>query len=239
MLAKQVLQQEEKCKNYAESLGLDKNMIKKTDLFLQSFVHKSFAADTKEMTDHNERLEFLGDGILWAVINKILFLEHPEMPESELTLYKIALVREENLAQVARDISLENYIFISKGEERTAWRKKNAILADCLESLLWYLYIDMGSEIVENFIKKYIYSKLSVINIEPLRSYKTMVQELTQKHYKNLPVYEEEESIKDDKNNILEYISYLTVNKIKVSQGKGSNKKKAQEDAAKNYYCRN
>jgi len=71
---------------------------------LQVFIHKSFSADYKNIYVHNERLEFLGDGILGAIINKFLFLKHPEMPESELTLYKIALVREENLALVARDI---------------------------------------------------------------------------------------------------------------------------------------
>ena len=56
-----------------------------------AFVHKSYAADYKDVFTHNERLEFLGDGILGAIINKLLFVNHPEMTESDLTLYKIAL----------------------------------------------------------------------------------------------------------------------------------------------------
>jgi ribonuclease-3 len=105
-------------------------------LLLQVFIHKSFSADYINIYAHNERLEFLGDGILGAIINKLLFLKHPEMPESELTLYKIALVREENLAQVARDIGLDQMIFLSKGEEKMDGRKKDVIISDCLESFL-------------------------------------------------------------------------------------------------------
>jgi ribonuclease-3 len=81
---------------------------------LLAFVHKSYAADYKDVLTHNERLEFVGDGILGAVINKLLFLKHPEMAESDLTLYKIALVREEILAEIAKDIKLYEVVFISK-----------------------------------------------------------------------------------------------------------------------------
>jgi ribonuclease-3 len=110
---------------------------------LQTFIHKSFAADYKDIIYHNERLEFVGDGILGAVINKLLFLDHPEMPESELTLYKIALVREEILAEVARDIKLDEMLFISKGEEKTQGRKKDSILSDGVEALIGFLYIEL------------------------------------------------------------------------------------------------
>ena len=81
---------------------------------LLAFVHKSYAADYKDTVNHNERLEFVGDGILGAVINKLLFLRHKEMAESNMTLYKIALVREEILAEIAKDIKLDSMVFISK-----------------------------------------------------------------------------------------------------------------------------
>jgi len=79
-----------------------------------AFVHKSFAADYKDIFTHNERLEFVGDGVLGAVINKLLFINHQQMTEADLTLYKIALVREEILAEIARDIKLNEILFISK-----------------------------------------------------------------------------------------------------------------------------
>jgi ribonuclease III len=103
---------------------------------LLAFVHKSYAADYKDIITHNERLEFVGDGILGAVINKLLFLNHPEMAESDLTLYKIALVREEILAEIAKDIQLNEIVFISKGEEKMQGRQKDSILSDALEALI-------------------------------------------------------------------------------------------------------
>jgi ribonuclease-3 len=111
------------------------------------------------------------------------------MPESDMTLYKIALVREEILADVARDIKLNEMLFISKGEERTEGRKKDSILSDGVEALIGFLYIELGIGETEKFIKHHIYHKLENIKKSHVRSYKTMVQELVQKEHKTIPEY--------------------------------------------------
>jgi ribonuclease III len=178
----------------------------------------------------------VGDGILGAVINKMLFLNNPTMPESELTLYKIALVREEILAEVARDIHLDTVLFVSRGEERSEGRKKDSILSDALEALIGFLYIELGTEEVEQFIAKYIYSKFVGLQKTSVKSYKTMVQELVQKEFKVIPEYLDTEAEVDDKGNVLKYKSDLYLSSVKKAEGFGTNKKKAQEDAAKNYY---
>ena len=165
-----------------------------------------------------------------------MFITYPEYAESDLTLYKIALVREETLAEVAKDIHLDTYIFVSKGEEKMQGRKKNAILSDCLEALLGFLYIDLGSNVVEAFIKEYIFSKISTISKDPVKSYKTMVQEYVQKEYKELPTYKDIEHEVDEKGNSITYLSEIYIGNQKVSQGLGPNKKKAQEEAAKAFY---
>ena len=103
---------------YLESLWIPVDKIKNEELLLLAFIHKSYAADYKDTFTHNERLEFVGDGILGAIINKLLFINHQQMPESDLTLYKIALVREEILAEIAKDIKLNEIVFISKWEEK-------------------------------------------------------------------------------------------------------------------------
>ena len=236
MLPPQTLANREKLLNYAKSLDIPVEKIKNENTFLQAFVHKSFAADFKEIWDHNERLEFLWDGVLWAVICKLLFLDHPEMQESSMTLYKIALVKEETLATVARNIKLDEQILISKWEEKTQWRKKDAILCDSLESLIWYIFVDMWYQEAENFVKKYVYSMYSEIKKNPVKSYKTMVQEYVQHHTKQTPVYIDFEEVKDSRWNITKYRSDLTVWWKKLAEWFGTNKKKAQEDAAKNYY---
>lgn len=235
MLPKEVYAKKWDLLKYIHSLDISEDKIQNQDLFLQVFVHKSFAADYKHMMDHNERLEFLGDGILGAVINKLLFINYPDLAESELTLYKIALVREENLAEVAREIHLDKQIFISRGEEKMEWRKKNAILADCLEAMIGFLYIDLWNEVTEIFIQKKIYSKLITISKENVKSYKTITQEIVQKNYKELPVYKDTEFKKDQKGNITEYKSEIFILGEKKSEWYGPNKKKAQEEAAKNY----
>lgn len=201
-----------------------------------AFVHKSFAADYKDVFTHNERLEFVGDGILGAVINKLLFVNHQDMAESDLTLYKIALVREEILAEIARDIKLNEIVFISNGEEKTQWRQKDSILSDALEALIWYLYIDLGIEATEQFITTHIYTKLEQIEKNPVKSYKTMIQEIVQKEHKVVPEYRDIEHVSDEKGNVTEYKSEIYVVGKKVSEWFGSNKKKAQEDAAKKFY---
>lgn len=222
--------------DYVHTLDIDLPPWVDKSMFLQTFVHKSFAADYKDTYFHNERLEFVGDGILWATINKLLFLDNPDMPESELTLYKIALVREEILAEVARDIKLNERLFISKGEEKTQGRKKDSILSDGLEALIGFIYIQCGASQVEKFIHAYIYSKKGGLQETDIKSYKTKIQELIQKQHKIIPEYIDIEEQKDEKGNVTQYRTEIHVNQEKKSEWFGTNKKKAQEDAAKNYY---
>jgi len=127
-------------------------------------------------------------------------------------------------------------IFLSKGEEKNDGRKKDVIISDCLESLLGYMYIDLSIEATEEFIEKYVYSKIENIQKESVKSYKTMIQEIVQKKYKVLPKYKDIEHQLDDKNNVIEYRSDIYVLDEKKSEGFGPNKKKAQEESAKNYY---
>lgn len=236
MLQDQVIAKKDEIKKFLKNLGLPVSKISNEETMLLAFVHKSYAADFKNKKDHNERLEFVWDGILWAVINKLLFLDDKELSESELTLYKIALVREETLAQVGRDIGLENQLFISKWEEKTEWRKKDVIIADWVEALIWFIYIDLWFQSTEDFIKKYIFSKLDEVKKLPVKSYKTMLQEIIQKQFKILPEYIDIEFQKDDKGNILTYKTEISLSWEKKSEWFGSNKKKSQEEAAKNYY---
>lgn len=221
---------------YIRELWIDDSKIKNSDLFLVSFMHKSYAADFKVITSHNERLEFLGDSILWACVAKLLFLKHPEMSESTMTLYKIALVREETLALAAKKIWLNQQLFISKWEENNNWREKDTILWDAFEALLGYLYIDFWPDEVLNFVEKYLYPFMDSIQTHPVKSYKTLVQEIVQKDIKQIPEYRESELEVDEKWNVLTYKSELFINNEKVSEWTWANKKKAQESAAQEYY---
>jgi ribonuclease-3 len=87
-----------------------------------------------------------------------------------------------------------------------------------LEALIGYIYIDLGVAIVEDFIEKYIYVKLETIRKNPVKSYKTMIQEIVQKKHKVIPEYKDIEEKKDDKGNIIEYKSEIYTVGKKVSE---------------------
>ena len=155
------------------------------------------------------------------------------MQESTMTLYKIALVREETLAEVAQKIWLNQQIFISKGEEKNKGREKASITSDALEALIGYLYLDMGFDVAEKFVLENIYPKVKEIAKMP---YKTMAQEKVQREYKVLPTYKNFEKEVDNKWNVLLYTAEIWAGEVHLATWEWTNKKKAQEDAAKNYY---
>lgn len=234
MLTDHVKNRANTIKVFLSSIGI--TSINNAELMLQAFVHKSYAADFVEKISDNERLEFLGDSILWSIVCSMLYKNFPTENEDQLTLYKIALIREETLAATAKDIQLDQQIFISNGEEKTEGRKKGAILADCLEALIGYIYIDQGYEAAELFVKHYVYSKIE--NIEdyiPVKSYKSRVQEMIQKEHKVLPNYVDTEDKVDETGNVLVYKADLYLESQLLATGFWQSKKKAQEEAAKSY----
>ena len=78
-------------------------------------------------------------------------------------------------------------------------RQKDSILSDTLEALIGYLYIDLGIDVTEQFIKQHVYSKLEQIEKNPVKSYKTMIQEIVQKQHKVVPEYKDSEYKVDEK----------------------------------------
>ncbi len=205
-------------------------------LLEQAMTHKSYAADFKQHVPDNERLEFLGDAVLWAAINKLLYQHFPDLAESSLTLYKIALVREETLARVARNVGLPQLILVSKGEEKVWGRDKDVILADCLEAFLWFLFLEFSFDVALLFVEKYIFPLVHDLNNIAPKSAKTLLQEWTQAAYKQIPHYVDAVSRTDTKGNALEYSSQVYVHEKLIAEWIGPNKKKAQENAAAQAY---
>jgi ribonuclease-3 len=153
-----------------------------------------------------------------------------------LTQYKIALVREETLARTAKAIELDKTIRVWLGEERRNWRENETILCDCLEALVGYLYLDWWRELAFWFVERYVFCYLDTLTVEQIRSYKSLLQELSQKYHKITPTYTEVEIERDDAKNHIMYESIITLKWEKIWYGQWTNKKKAQEIAAKWWY---
>lgn len=205
------------------------------ELFLTAFVHKSYASDFVPTLSHNERLEFLWDSILGACIGSLLYTHYPHRSEAQMTLYKIALVREENLAKVARHIKLWEHIMLSNGEEKQGGKDKDAILADGLESLIGAQYLIHGFETIHTFIKKYIRIELTRLMETDCKSYKSLIQERAQWLWLAIPAYETIEK-KDNIEKEIYFHSQIFIGDALFWEWTGKNKKKAQENAAEQAY---
>lgn len=221
--------------DYMVQLGLYYDNNADHDLLYQAFVNKTYSADKKNLP-HNQRLEFLGDAVLWQIISYQLYQDFPSFEESDLTLRKIWLVREETLAKIAKKIWLDKMILLGNWEEKKWWRDNSSILCDSVESIIWYIYIDLWYNQVRDFVIKYIYSELPNLDLLDTKSYRWLLQELIQSKYKKLPIYEEIEVERDDKKNYVKYRSQIYVDNNIIWSWYGTSKKKSQEDAAKNAY---
>ena len=208
------------------------------ELMVQAFTHKSYSADAPhENIPHNERLEFLGDSILWSIVASKLYHDNPKKAESYLTLMKIALVQEKTLAAVARDIGLGEMMLLWFGEEKSWWADKDSVLSDWLEAVLWYSYLVWWYEPVEKFIERTLYPYKDKW-VVPVKSWKSKLQEHVQKTLKKLPVYEEFEETVEESWNVLVYRSEVSIEWKKVAEWVWASKKKAQDLAAQQAYLR-
>jgi ribonuclease-3 len=127
-------------------------------------------------------------------------------------------------------------ILLGNGEERNNGREKTTILCDCLEAVLWYLYIDFWPDTVENVIQNHILGKLSAHTDISVKSFKSHLQEHIQKLYKITPTYIETEIWKEPTSGDVLYESTVSMWDVVLWVWTGTNKKKAQENAAKAAY---
>lgn len=204
------------------------------NLLKQSVVHRSYLNEhPKFELHHNERLEFLGDAVLEIVVTEHLFRTFPHTPEGDLTNWRASLVNANMLAEVAHDIKLEDYLYLSKGESKDDNSKaRQYILANAVEALIGAIYLDQKISAAKKFILKFIVSKLDNILANKLyQDPKSKFQEKSQEIYKVTPHYKVLKEEGPDHAKIFEIGLYVN-NKL-VATGQGSSKQEAQVDAAR------
>ena len=96
------------------------------------------------LSEQLEKLEFLGDSVLGLVVCEYLYSHLAEKSEGELARIKSFVVSENSLEIVGRDLKVENFILIGRGEEYSGGRTKRAIIADCMEAVFGAYYLDSG-----------------------------------------------------------------------------------------------
>jgi ribonuclease III len=207
-------------------------------LLVQAFSHSSYVNEQNnpELKD-NERLEFLGDAVLDLGISHILMDRFKNASEGELSKFRAMMVDESGLSQVASTLGLSEYLLLGKGEEQTRGREKPSILADTMESVIGAIYLDGGFEKSLQMIERTFAHLLEKVGSYELHSdFKSLLQEFTQQTIKTLPRYQiVEESGQAHKKT---FRVALLLNGEKISEGAGSSKKEAEQNAAREaFFC--
>ncbi len=223
----------DKISKLLDTLDIEYNDI---SLYILAFIHRSIVNERPDFAPiHNERLEFLWDAVLELVITNNLYKNFKEKQEWELTDMRSSIVRWRNLAMIAKELWLSDYLFLWKWEELSWWRNNDYILANTLEAFLWALYIDTSFKNVSDFIDKYIYSTLDeIIKNDFIKDYKTLIQELIQAEFDITPIYKvlKERGPDHDK----EFIVWVFMWEKCMWEWVWTSKKKAQEASAMNAY---
>lgn len=198
-------------------------------LLKQAVTHSSYSNEQKINKFGNyERLEFLGDAVLELVSSDFIYHAHPDMAEGQMTKYRASLVCEPALAFCARQIGLETYILLGKGEEATGGRGRDSIVSDVMEAVIGAIYSDSGMEEAKAYIHRFILSDLE--HKQLFYDAKTVLQEEVQKDNTGKLHYElvREEGPEHDKHFVVDAM----VDDVKVGSGSGHSKKAAEQKAA-------
>ena len=139
---------------------------------------------------HNERLEYLGDAALNAVVARLLFDRFPDVAEGDLSRLRANLVRQDTLHQLATSLTLGHYLRLGEGELKSGGATRPSILADALEALFGAIWLDAGFEGAGKVIAQLYDPLLQAINPDkPIKDAKTRLQELLQGRRLPLPKY--------------------------------------------------
>jgi len=202
-------------------------------LLSEALSHSSYANEHRSAgLKSNERLEFLGDSVLGFVTAEFLFVQHPDLPEGDLTRIRAALVCEQSLYEVAQTLNLGRYLKLGRGEEAGGGRTRTSILADAMEAVFAAVYLDGGIGEASALIHRCLLDvqKEEVVE-ERRRDYKTALQELVQRQADQVLTYRMIGEEGPDHNKT--FIAEVLLNGEPFGSGRGRSKKEAEQAAAK------
>jgi len=212
-----------------EKLGFEFSNI---NYLVTALTHRSYVNEHKKsVSEHNERLEFLGDAVLELVVTDYLYRNYAE-PEGILTSWRSSLVRTESIGDAGDKLGYEPLLRMSRGEKNGSPRARQQILANAFEALIGAIYLERGYEDAEKFISEHILSKLeSILASGSWRDPKSHLQEVSQRVDGHTPVYKvlSEEGPDHDK----VFTLGVYVGDKLMGKGSGSSKQNAQQEAAK------
>lgn len=210
--------------------------IHQVDLIASAFHHTSYVNEQNRARPEgklrsNERLEYLGDAVLELIVSDYLFHYYPHEDEGFLSRTRATLVQEESLGRLAKELKLDQFILLGKGERANGGQYRYSILSDCFEALLGAIYIDQGLDVVRTFLEAHLLKdhqdRLAMVN----RDYKTLLQERVQQ---GGDVKIDYRLVKEEgPDHHRQFEMGLYINDRFIAKGKGRSKKQAEAAAAK------
>ncbi len=193
--------------------------------------HRSFQNEQKQAGLNNERLEFLGDTVLSLIVAGFLYERFPDFTEGELSFAKSKLVDASSCAYYTKQLEVESFLLLGKGEEKNLGKGRESILADFFESLIGAMYLDLGIEATKQFLIDRFEKKWIEDGGKKEENEKVLLQEYAQKKFQVIPDYQivKEEGPDHDKN----FVVAVFICDKQVGEGIGTSKKQAQQSAAK------
>jgi ribonuclease-3 len=153
-------------------------------LLAQALTHRSHS------TPHNERLEFLGDGILNCIVAAELYTRFAGLREGDLSRLRASLVREQRLHELAARLALGDYLRLGEGELKSGGFRRPSILADALEALIGAVYLDGGFDAAREVVVRLYRPLLETLDAKGVdKDPKTRLQEWLQSRKYALPQY--------------------------------------------------
>jgi ribonuclease III len=209
-----------------------------------ALTHSSVAYEEQAQQDtreDNEQLEFLGDAVLGLVVSEHLFRMYPEFSEGAWTRLRSQFVSRPHLARVAQAIGLGDFLRLGKGEEKSGGRKKPAILANAVESVIAAVYLDGGMESAVRLVRTWLLDETMETVVEAARAgevgdYKSMLQEYSQAHGLGQPRYQlTSETGPDHRKSFVVEVKFLDSAAIEttLASATGTRKKHAEQEAAR------
>jgi ribonuclease-3 len=199
-----------------------------------ALTHRSYLHVTGQgPRDSNERLEFLGDSVLGLVTSEFLYRSHPSEHEGQLTKTKSLLVSKAILSRRALAMGLGRFVLMSHSEVESGGRQRLSILADAFESVIGAVYLDQGFEAARTFIEEWLLRESRVIAADKRHTnYKSHLQEYVQSTYRTHPVYRIRSEMGPDHSK--QFMVEVMVGRRVLGEGRGPNKKEAEQAAARN-----
>lgn len=205
---------------------------KDKEIILHALIHRSFLNENKNTgLTSNERYEFLGDAVLELWSSQKLFHQFPDFKEGELTNLRALLVCTQNLAEIAQDIELGNFLLLSKGEEIHGGRTNQSILADGFEAIIGAIYLDQGIDAAYSFLDAQLTQSIKELSgKKDYKDPKSIFQEVAQAKKGITPHYLTIKESGPDHKKIFEVGVYL--GDTLIANGTGNSKQKAEENAS-------